>query len=286
MDIEQLSKSQIVLLTLLVSFVTSIATGIVTVSLMDQAPPSVAQTVNRVIERTVQQVVPSQQSAAAVVTQEKTVVVSESDLISQAVSRFSPSTVRLYSSASDTPAFLGLGVVLDASGIIATDASALSDVVDVVAELSDSSEVRAFVTSRDEKNGIAYLTSSTSTMKGGVPAWKPASVAAQGPLLGASVVVIAGKTTSRIASGIVTSLSPVSKGSSVQVIDSDISASSVLPGSPLIDTGGALLGISTSVSKSVSSSAFVSSAAFTASSDSSGSKTPGATSEDTGSGNN
>ena len=34
MNMEELSKSQIVLLTLLVSFVTSIATGIVTVSLM------------------------------------------------------------------------------------------------------------------------------------------------------------------------------------------------------------------------------------------------------------
>ena len=51
MDMEELSKSQIILLTLLVSFVTSIATGIVTVSLMNQAPPAIAQTVNRIIER-------------------------------------------------------------------------------------------------------------------------------------------------------------------------------------------------------------------------------------------
>jgi len=53
MEMEKLNKSQIVLLTLLVSFVTLIATGVVTVSLMDQAPPAIAQTVNRIVERTV-----------------------------------------------------------------------------------------------------------------------------------------------------------------------------------------------------------------------------------------
>ena len=98
MDIEHLSKSQIVLLTLLISFVTSIATGIVTVSLMAQAPPAIAQTVNRIVEQTVQQVVPANQSASAgktVVTEQKTVVVKESDMISQAVARVSPSLVRM-----------------------------------------------------------------------------------------------------------------------------------------------------------------------------------------------
>ena len=92
MEIEELSKSQIILLTLLVSFITSIATGIVTVSLMDQAPPIIAQTVNRVIERTVETVVPKGQTASTVVTQEKTVIVKETDLISQAVKKVPPSS--------------------------------------------------------------------------------------------------------------------------------------------------------------------------------------------------
>jgi len=48
---ENLTKTQIVLLTLLVSFMTSLATGIVTVSLMSQAPEPFIQTVHKVIEK-------------------------------------------------------------------------------------------------------------------------------------------------------------------------------------------------------------------------------------------
>src|ERR1700689_4033409 len=99
MDMEKLNKSQIVLLGILVSFVTSIATGIVTVSLMQQAPPSVAETVNRVIEQTIETVASSTsqaQPAASVVTQQKTVVVDDSNLIAQAVKQVSPSVVRIY----------------------------------------------------------------------------------------------------------------------------------------------------------------------------------------------
>ena len=48
---EDLTKSQLVTLVLLVSFITSLVTGIVTVSLVDQSPAPLTQTIQRVIEQ-------------------------------------------------------------------------------------------------------------------------------------------------------------------------------------------------------------------------------------------
>lgn len=252
MDIEHLSKSQIILLTLLVSFVTSIATGIVTVSLMDQAPPAVAQTVNRVIERTIETVVatstPRGQSAATVVTQEKTVVVKESDLISQAVAKISPSIVRIYTNG-ESPALLGLGIVLDRGGTIVTDNAALDDRADVTLSLSDGTRVRAFVTRRDKENSFAFLTA-TTTADQKPPVWMPVSIATDHTVLGQSVVAVAGKSVARIAPGVVTSM-PDST-----TIDTDINGDALLDGSPLVDTDGSIIGLSTAASRLSGAGAF------------------------------
>ncbi len=82
MNIDDLSKSQLLLLTLLVNFVMSIATGIVTVSLLDQAPATITQTVNRIVEHTVETVAPASQVAAVVNT---TPQPTEEDLLVSAI---------------------------------------------------------------------------------------------------------------------------------------------------------------------------------------------------------
>ncbi|HVU75254.1 MAG TPA: serine protease [Candidatus Paceibacterota bacterium] len=254
MDIEELSKSQIILLVLLVSFVTSIATGIVTVSLMDQAPPAIAQTVNRVIERTVETVAPSAQgqSAATVVTQEKTVVVKESDLVSQAVAKISPSIVRIYRGDPATSAFLGLGIVLDKQGTVVTDTAALGDLADATVVLSNGTAVRAFVRGRNTDTDLALLQASSTADQ--APVWIPATVSSAQPTLGQSVVALSGKTIARIVPGLVTAIPDET------MMDTDIAGDGLYGGSPLINTDGDLIGVSTGVSRASSSSGFMSAA--------------------------
>jgi hypothetical protein len=249
MDIEQLSKSQIVLLTLLVSFVTSIATGIVTVSLMEQAPPIIAQTVNRVIERTVETVSasPNSQAGAAVVTQEKTVIVRESEQISNAVSKVEPSLVRIYESAAEGAQFLSIGIVMDASTVI-TDIRALEQLNTVSLALGDGTRIPATVAARNSSTGVAYLAASTTEDS----KLTAAKFAADAPILGQAVVSLSGKTVSRVAEGIVTTL--LSEGT---VIDTDIKESSILPGSPLINLDGVVIGVSTGASRASSNTGFL-----------------------------
>lgn len=118
---ENLNKQQLILLALLVSFVTSIATGIVTVSLMDQAPAGVTQTINRVVEKTIERVVQAPSQAAAVITKE--VIVKEEDLITATIEKNANSVVkiRLALVPQTTGTFSGLGVVVSTDGLIVAD---------------------------------------------------------------------------------------------------------------------------------------------------------------------
>ena len=72
--------------------------------------------------------------------------------------------------------------------------------------------------------------------------------------------MMAGKTVARIADGIITSIIP---SGSLQVIDTSILADSIMAGSPLIDTNGTLVGISTSAARAASPTGFLSASALT-----------------------
>jgi len=119
MDIDDLSKSQLLLLTLLVNFVMSIATGIVTVSLLDEAPQTVTQTVNRIVENTVQTVAPST-IPTQVPTQ--TQQPSEEDQLVSAIKGDQSRTVYLYAGdATSTPIAQGVYLPISRAVVVIAD---------------------------------------------------------------------------------------------------------------------------------------------------------------------
>ncbi len=115
MDIEELTKSQLLLLTILVNFVTAVATGILTVSLLDTAPPVVTQTINKVVEHTVETV--TQVAPAAVVQAPKPSV---EDLITAAFAADAARTVSLYDSKLGTSTSMALGTLLPKAKAVIT----------------------------------------------------------------------------------------------------------------------------------------------------------------------
>jgi hypothetical protein len=121
MDIKELNKSQLILLAVLLSFITSIATGITTVTLMQQAPTSFTVPVNRVIKQTVEKI---QQVEGKTVTQ--TIVVKEEDLIVDAIAKNQPSIFSISKEILDENGkyieiSLGKGLVVSAEGVLVID---------------------------------------------------------------------------------------------------------------------------------------------------------------------
>lgn len=118
MNIEELSKSQLILLTILVNFVTSVATGILTVSLLDHTPAFVTQTINRVVERTIETV-----TAAAPAAIVSAPAPSNQDLVTAALGADATRVVAIYAleTGTSTP-IISVGTYLPKSRVVVTAA--------------------------------------------------------------------------------------------------------------------------------------------------------------------
>lgn len=118
MNIEDLTKSQLLLLTVLVNFITSIATGVLTVSLLDSAPPSVTRTVNQIVERSVETV--SETTPITIIQPAKpTPVVTDEEMLTSAISSAALRAVSISSTKPGTVP-VAVGVYFSKSRIVAT----------------------------------------------------------------------------------------------------------------------------------------------------------------------
>lgn len=251
MDLEHLTKHQIVLLTLLVSFVTSIATGIVTVSLVNQAPPSVVRTINQIVEHTVERVVPATQGGAgvaaapAVTVTERTVVVKDDDLAAQSIAKVQKALVRIVSKGGDM--LITRGVIVSDSGVAYADRSALlnSGAKYFEAILADGKRYPATLRVAAKTQALAVVDIAVGTSSGFAPA--PLSDVSK-VQLGQSVIRIGGTGSDSVGTGVVASLPDAHLG----LIESSVS--SATPGSVLLTLFGEVVGISTGNSRQTSAS--------------------------------
>src|SRR3989344_1133802 len=168
MEIEQLTKSQLLLLALLVSFVTSIATGIVTVTLVNQAPTDVIRTINREVQTVVEKVTPGETKIIERINNTNTGP-TESDLIVLATKKNKDSMLLIkLEDGTYHPAFS-----ISPDGIIMSQAEGITkdseyDLVWSV-NTSTSTVLKAKVETVDEKSGVALLKLVPAGSSSGLP---------------------------------------------------------------------------------------------------------------------
>ncbi len=153
MDIKDLNKPQLILLAILLSFVTSIATGITTVTLMQQAPSSVTVPINRIVRQTVEKIVPGKDTV-------QTVVIKEEDLVVDAIAKNQGSifTITKDSVDADGKAIeisAGHGFVVSDDGTVAVDGTLVTEGGTYYVK-NDSGKFKADFVSLD-KSGFAFL---------------------------------------------------------------------------------------------------------------------------------
>ncbi|MEI6280406.1 MAG: hypothetical protein WCP17_00180 [bacterium] len=155
MDIKDLNKPQLILLAVLLSFVTSIATGIVTVTLMQQAPTSITAPVNRVVQQTIEKI---QQVEGKTITQ--TVVIKEEDLVVDAIAKNKSSVFTITKETLDIDGktieiSAGRGFALSTDGTIVAEAVLVPD-KEVYYVKNSSGKFKADFVATD-KNGFSFL---------------------------------------------------------------------------------------------------------------------------------
>lgn len=248
---EDLNKNQIILLTLLVSFITSIATGIVTVSLFDQAPQGVTRTINRVVERTVERVVPGETES---IIKEVPVIVTEEELIVKAINLVSPTVFRLMKKVDNKNELVGSVVYLDSGGYFATALPLASNFSqgDYLIVNEDGQEFRATEVARGTQILLLRIIDSRREEFNNLNQGIKPLVSVSDPLNVGQTVIGVGTTPSgghTVAVSIVSSLSSANATSTSMTTNA---ATLENLGGPLVNIQGRAMGINFSIGKTIS----------------------------------
>jgi hypothetical protein len=235
MDIEELSKAQLLLLTVMVNFVVSIATGVLTVSLLDQAPIQVSEGVDRVVERTIQTIatpvqvvnpiksITSTQTPAAPTTEQ---------LMTSAIGDAAARTALIYKNSTSSPA-IAYGTFLGKSRAVAT-ANVEGLPKEALIVFSDGSSARASISKTSASLVIYGFGDSTELPE------VPASGLPDSSKLKQGQTVLALTKESAAVTGIISKVSEA--GVDTTLTDIPVGAGAVSLSGQVIGIGGPVLG--------------------------------------------
>lgn len=160
--IEDLNKTQLILLTLLVTFVTSIGTGIITASLLAEAPVSVTQTINRVVERTIETVAPAPLPKEVTLKNEDRLLLAAVDRAAQNVVRIQEKT----ENSTTTPVSF-LGVIATKDGFVVSALDKVQPGKSYIAVLADDSRLSLTLATTSPQENIAIFKIRSEAVTGG-----------------------------------------------------------------------------------------------------------------------
>lgn len=257
---EDLNKSQIVLLTLLISFVTSIATGIMTSSLLQQAPIEVTRNINRIVEKTIETVTPAIVNNSSTQKEITTVVVKEDDLIVDSIDKNLKSVVRIKEKDGNVGVitFYGIGLVLTKDGIIIADRKKILSENIYIATMSDGKEFPLIPIGVDKQTNFILFKANQGekiTEKTSYPFFvgKFSDVDAK---LGQTIIALGGDETNAVSVGRVISFDMKESGVGTSTtkylagLETDLVVKDLVSGSPVFNLSGDVIGFKLSADSS------------------------------------
>jgi S1-C subfamily serine protease len=249
---EDLNKNQIVLLSILISFVTSIATGIMTTSLLQEAPIEVTRNINRIVEKTIETVT----TPATIVTpgqkEVTTVIVKEEDLILDSINKNVNSIVRIeeVDAVSGDKTFYGIGLVITKEGLIVGDRKTIGQNNFYTSIMSDGARIPLLPVGVDKQTNFILFKSNEKVEKDKSPyVFSPAKFSDSEPNLGQTVISVGGSSGNVVAIGRTSSLivKDQTNGTTttkyLSSIETDLTTKDLFTGSPLFNLAGDVIGM-------------------------------------------
>lgn len=239
---EDLTKHQLILIVLLVTFVTSIATGIITFTLLSEAPVEVTQNINRVVERTIERVVPSEGKPEKVVT---TVVINEEDRVLEAIAKNEKSIVRLKTVGADgSEVATGFGLVVSAGGVVVADLRSYSNTSSYSISFYDGKTYPTGKVFVDNENSLVFIKTVIPQDESPKYTFYPIVFGNSDSLkIGQTLVSISGRDSNAASIGRIFQLSFGEDRKTITNILSDIKIAKSHPGSPVLNLSSEVVGL-------------------------------------------